>query len=126
MYYCFTPDNLVTKYGLVPQDLYPDSWNAMSSGTLNYIVVSKLREYALKLRKLASATATTSATLSATKQRMMREIHLILTLTLGPPPSSTQKFGALWIFLPHPPFLPFGPKYRPTAALILHSIRSMA
>ncbi|KAK8040546.1 bleomycin hydrolase [Apiospora marii] len=88
--------NLVTKYGLVPQALYPDSWNAMSSGTLNYIVVSKLREYALKLRKLASASTATSATLSATKQKMMREIHLILTLTLGPPPSSTEKFD--WTF----------------------------
>ncbi|KAK8024138.1 bleomycin hydrolase [Apiospora rasikravindrae] len=88
--------NLVTKYGLVPQALYPDSWNAMSSSTLNYIVVSKLREYALKLRKLANASATTAATLSATKQKMMREIHLILTLTLGPPPSSTEKFD--WTF----------------------------
>ncbi|KAK8102766.1 peptidase C1-like family protein [Apiospora sp. TS-2023a] len=88
--------NLVTKYGLVPQALYPDSWNAMSSGTLNYIVVSKLREYALKLRKLANASTTTSATLSATKQKMMREIHVILTLTLGPPPSSTEKFD--WTF----------------------------
>ncbi|KAK8877286.1 Bleomycin hydrolase [Apiospora arundinis] len=88
--------NLVNKYGLVPQALYPDSWNAMSSSTLNYIVVSKLREYALTLRKLANASATTSATLSATKKKMMREIHLILTLTLGPPPSSTEKFD--WTF----------------------------
>lgn len=92
----------------------------MSSGTLNYIVVSKLREYALKLRKLANASATTSATLSATKQKMMREIHLILTLTLGPLPSSTEKFGTLWISFFHPPFLPLRPKYWPTAALILH------
>ncbi|KAK8073756.1 bleomycin hydrolase [Apiospora phragmitis] len=64
-------NNLVDKYGLVPQALYPDSWNAMSSSTLNYIVVSKLREYALKLRKMANASATTSTTLTATKQKMM-------------------------------------------------------
>ncbi|KAI1779346.1 peptidase C1-like family-domain-containing protein [Hypoxylon cercidicola] len=34
--------NLVDKYGLVPQTLYPDSWNAKSSGTINSIVVAKL------------------------------------------------------------------------------------
>lgn len=89
--------NLVTKYGLVPQVLYPDSWNAMSSGTVNSIVVSKLREYALTLRKMLKSSATTAATLAATKQKMMREIHLVLTLTLGPPPSSTEKFE--WTFL---------------------------
>lgn len=85
--------NLVNKYGLVPQVLYPDSWNAMSSATLNSIVVSKLREYALTLRKLLRSSTTTAASLAATKQKMMREIHLILTLTLGPPPSATEKFG---------------------------------
>ncbi|KAH9895443.1 peptidase C1-like family protein [Xylariomycetidae sp. FL2044] len=89
--------NLVEKYGLVPQSLYPDSWNAMASSTLNYIVVGKLREYALVLRKMLRSSATTAATLKATKDRMMREIHLVLTLTLGPPPSSTDKFE--WNFL---------------------------
>lgn len=85
--------NLVNKYGLVPQVLYPDSWNAMSSATLNSIVVSKLREYALTLRKMLRSSATTAATLEAAKHKMMREVHLILTLTLGPPPSATEKFG---------------------------------
>lgn len=65
----------------------------MSSATLNAIVVSKLREYALTLRKMLRSSATTAATLEATKHKMMREIHLILTLTLGPPPSATEKFG---------------------------------
>ncbi|KAH8662007.1 peptidase C1-like family protein [Xylariales sp. PMI_506] len=84
--------NLIEKYGLVPQVLYPDSWNAMNSGTLNSIVVTKLREYAITLRKMLKSSATTAASLSATKQKMVREIHLILTLTLGPPPSSTDPF----------------------------------
>ncbi|KAI1843657.1 hypothetical protein JX266_010103 [Neoarthrinium moseri] len=89
--------NLVEKYGLVPQALYPDSWNAMNSSKINYIVVAKLREYAIVLRKLLKSASTTAATLSGAKQKMMREIHLILTLTLGPPPSSTEKFN--WNFL---------------------------
>lgn len=89
--------NLVEKYGLVPQALYPDSWNAMNSRSLNHIVVAKLREYALTLRKLIGSSTATAATLSGTKQKMMREIHLILTLTLGPPPSSTDDFE--WTYL---------------------------
>ncbi|KAI2469748.1 peptidase C1B, bleomycin hydrolase [Annulohypoxylon bovei var. microspora] len=84
--------NLVEKYGLVPQALYPDSWNAMSSSTINSIVVAKLREYAVILRTLVNSPSTTAAALSATKDKMMREVHLILTLTLGPPPSSDEEF----------------------------------
>ncbi|KAI1392321.1 peptidase C1B, bleomycin hydrolase [Hypoxylon trugodes] len=89
--------NLVEKYGLLPQTLYPDSWNAMTSSTINYIIIAKLREYAVILRKLANSSATTASSLSATKDKMLREIHLILTLTLGPPPSTTDEFE--WNFL---------------------------
>ena len=46
--------NLVDKYGLVPHDLYPDSWSAAASSTLNYVVVAKLRGYAVKLRALVA------------------------------------------------------------------------
>ncbi|KAK5637007.1 hypothetical protein RRF57_012719 [Xylaria bambusicola] len=93
--------NLVEKYGLVPQVLYPDSWNAMTSSTINYVVVGKLREFTLVLRniiaKKPSSSARTAEILKATKERMMREIHTILTLTLGPPPASDQVFE--WDFL---------------------------
>ncbi|KAI1473832.1 peptidase C1B, bleomycin hydrolase [Daldinia eschscholtzii] len=89
--------NLVEKYGLVPQALYPDSWNAMSSSTINSIVVAKLREYAVILRDLVNSSATTAASLSATKDKMLREVHLILTLTLGPPPSTSEEFE--WNFV---------------------------
>lgn len=88
--------NLVEKYGLVPQSLYPDSWNAMNSRGVNYIVIAKLREYAITLRKLLKTPSTTAATLSVAKEKMLREIHLILTLTLGPPPSAAEKFS--WTF----------------------------
>lgn len=92
--------NLVEKYGLVPQVLYPDSWNAMSSSTVNYVVVGKLREYALVLRNIIKnkqGSGRTVAILKATKERMMREIHAVLTLTLGPPPANDKAFE--WQFL---------------------------
>jgi bleomycin hydrolase len=89
--------NLVQKYGLVPQALYPDSWNAMNSSIVNMIVKNKLREYALTLRKLIREGRAPASTLSATKQKMMQDILHILTLTLGPTPSPHQSFT--WEYL---------------------------
>jgi bleomycin hydrolase len=87
--------NLVKKYGLVPQVLYPDSFNAQSSSAINQLITTKLREDALQLRALA--TSSKSKDIAAVKEKMMREIHLILTLTLGPPPSPTTEFT--WNYL---------------------------
>ncbi|KAI4223490.1 MAG: hypothetical protein L6R40_008496, partial [Gallowayella cf. fulva] len=71
----------------VPQLLYPDSFNASNSRTMSSLLTTKLREYALELRQLASHSANIKQSLGAAKERMMREIHLILTIMLGPPPS---------------------------------------
>lgn len=85
--------NLVEKYGLVPQTLYPDSWNAMNSGILNAVVKTKLREFALRLRAMCqSNSGVSAATVSAAKEKMMKEISLIMTLLLGPPPSPHDAF----------------------------------
>ncbi|KAF2138409.1 uncharacterized protein K452DRAFT_290553 [Aplosporella prunicola CBS 121167] len=85
--------NLVEKYGLVPQALYPDSFNAMNSSLMDRLITTRLREHALKLRKLASnKSPSTMSSLAGAKDKMMREIHLILTLMLGPPPSPTKAF----------------------------------
>ncbi|KAK6224813.1 peptidase C1-like family protein [Colletotrichum tabaci] len=91
--------NLVRKYGLVPQALYPDSWNAMNSGVLNSILKTKLREYALALRaQVRSGSGSGSAhALSSAKDAMMREILSVLTLALGPPPDPRAEFT--WSYL---------------------------
>lgn len=51
------------------------------------LITTKLREDALELRRLASRSSDAKQSLGAVKEKMMREIHLILTLMLGPPPS---------------------------------------
>jgi bleomycin hydrolase len=89
--------NLVEKYGLVPQVLYPDSFNAKSSGIINSIIFTKLREGALKLRAMRERADVTAQTLSNIKARMVKEIFTILTLTLGPPPSVDAEFT--WSFV---------------------------
>jgi bleomycin hydrolase len=85
---------LVEKYGLVPQSLYPDSFNAMNSSAMDRLITTKLREDCLRLRSLSKSASATATELSVAKQHMLREIHLILTLMLGPPPSPSKEF--LW------------------------------
>lgn len=82
--------NLVHKYGLVPQTLYPDSYNAMNSSAMGSIITTKLREDALVLRSMKKSAAQSS--ILATKAKMMQEVHCILTLMLGPPPKPDEKF----------------------------------
>jgi bleomycin hydrolase len=89
--------NLVNKYGLVPQSLYPDSFNAQSSSAINGLITTKLREDALRLRALATEAGKNVKEIQEVKEKMMREVHLILTLTLGPPPSPTTEF--CWCYL---------------------------
>ncbi|KAF2003685.1 peptidase C1B, bleomycin hydrolase [Amniculicola lignicola CBS 123094] len=86
--------NLVNKYGLVPQTLYPDSYNASNSSVMDRLITTKLREDAIRLRSLASGTAAedVKTTINAEKEKMLREIHLILTLMLGPPPAPDKAF----------------------------------
>jgi bleomycin hydrolase len=95
--------NLVEKYGLVPQALYPDSFSARSSSVLNSLIFTKLREFALKLRWLAAEKSScgsieeTVAYMETVKADMVRQIHSILVTTLGPPPAVDAEFT--WEFV---------------------------
>ncbi|KAH9838929.1 Bleomycin hydrolase [Teratosphaeria destructans] len=83
--------NLVSKYGIVPQALYPDSWNAKNSGTMDRLLTTKLREDGLKLRALKNEGAS-DAKIASVKEGFMQDVVRILTLTLGPPPATNKKF----------------------------------
>ncbi|KAL8789804.1 MAG: hypothetical protein Q9195_006638 [Heterodermia aff. obscurata] len=85
--------NLVSKYGILPQSLYPDSWNAQNSrsrGGMDALLTTKLRESALRLRALHSTSR--NSTLLALKEKTMQDIIRILTLCLGPPPAANAPF----------------------------------
>jgi len=89
--------NLVNKYGLVPQSLYPDSYNAKNSSKLASLMTTKLREQALVLRDLARSKIPRAEILLAEKKdKFLQEVHGILTIMLGPPPSPGKKFS--WDF----------------------------
>lgn len=59
---------------------------------MNSLITTKLREDALELRRLSKKSPNTRSSVGAVKEKMMREIHLMLTLMLGPPPSSSKEF----------------------------------
>ncbi len=87
--------NLVSKYGIVPQELYPDTFNAMNSRAMDGLLTTKLREHGITLRK-AVAMRKSKDDLTAQKEIMMQDVVRILTLCLGPPPSADEKFS--WNF----------------------------
>lgn len=85
--------NLVDKYGLVPQTLYPDSWNAKSSSILNTVLKTKLREFALRLRGLLNdGVDHAPGNIQAAKVKYMSEVQKIMTLLLGPTPDPRKEF----------------------------------
>jgi bleomycin hydrolase len=89
--------NLVTKYGLVPQVLFPDGANAKNSRVLNSVVKTRLRECGIVLRDMCKKEGVTAQQLASAKDKMMQEIMLIMTLALGPPPNPTEEFT--WQYL---------------------------
>lgn len=64
----------------------------MNSSAMGSLLTTKLREDALELRRLAAKSVNARSSLGSVKEKMMREIHLILTLMLGPPPNPSKEF----------------------------------
>ncbi|KAJ6789031.1 hypothetical protein PWT90_07830 [Aphanocladium album] len=86
--------NLVEKYGVVPQSLYPDTWSAQNARLMRIMLATKIREFALILRALAK-TGDADA-VSAKKNEQMVQIQDILTTLLGAPPRADAEF--VWQF----------------------------
>ncbi|KAF2726008.1 peptidase C1B, bleomycin hydrolase [Polychaeton citri CBS 116435] len=84
--------NLVEKYGVIPQTLYPDSWNAQNSSTMDRLLTSFLREAGLKLRSLKTSATVSTDDILEEKEKMLQAVIRIATLCLGPPPAADKPF----------------------------------
>ncbi len=84
--------NLVNKYGLVPQSVYPESFQSSHSAKLNAFVIAKLRQYALELRAVKQGKKNAQL-IRSLKTEMVCEVYRFLSIFLGEPP---QKFD--WHF----------------------------
>ncbi len=80
--------DLVSKYGVVPDQVMPETYATAHTGSLNAILNRKLRGDAMELREMHAA-GKPSAELRTAKEAMLKEVYTILALNFGVPP---QKF----------------------------------
>lgn len=79
--------NVVRKYGVLPKDNYPDAAAAANSRFFDKYLTSKLREFAIELRKDAEAGVGLEA-LREKKAAQMEVIYRMLVISLGEPPKT--------------------------------------
>ena len=76
--------NLIMKYGVVPKEVMPETYQSDNTGQMGMILKWKLREYALELRGMKTAKAMEA------KETMLTEIYRILVECLGVPPTEFE------------------------------------
>jgi bleomycin hydrolase len=76
--------NLVMKYGAVPKEAMPETFQSENTRHMRTILSTKLREYALQLRESQPAKA------QQLKTAMLTEIYGILVKCLGVPPTEFE------------------------------------
>lgn len=77
--------NLINKYGIVPQSVFPDNEACLNSSTFNQIFKMKLREDGIKLRRMIASGSPTQSVIKA-KNKMVEEIYRMLSVHMGTPP----------------------------------------
>ncbi len=86
--------NLIDKYGLVPADVMPETYNTNNTSSISNLLALKLREDGLQLREMAAQKGMTPTKLMEKKTEMLGTIYRMLALTMGEPPAQfnwTQK-----------------------------------
>ena len=76
--------DLVQKYGAVPADVMPESYQANNTSKMSGLLRLRLREDALIIRDMAANGAKSKA-IAKTKSEMLNDIYRILALSLGEP-----------------------------------------
>lgn len=77
---------LVAKYGLVPKYAMTDTDSATSSDAMNNHLATVLRRAGLRVR--AAVEAGDDAAVAAARETAMTDVHRVLTIHLGVPPTS--------------------------------------
>ncbi|MGM9663017.1 MAG: aminopeptidase C [Oscillospiraceae bacterium] len=83
----FMACDLIDKYGLVPNELMPDTFAGADSGNLNQCLSFQLRMAAAELRRMHEEGRGEDA-LRARKEAFLQGIYQILRCALGAPPAS--------------------------------------
>ncbi|KAJ2862733.1 bleomycin hydrolase [Coemansia asiatica] len=78
-------EDLDGHYGVVPKEVYPETFHTSSSREMNTLIVSKLREYAKQLRN-AYKDGKHESELCRLKHGMLEKVHHVMVISLGQPP----------------------------------------
>jgi len=99
--------NILEKYGVVPQAVFPESFSSSNSKAMDTLLTTKLREYSLSLRREYAdltaafaergvapdaARAVVLRQLEKSKDEYMKEVYTVLTVALGIPPRASESF----------------------------------
>ncbi len=78
--------DLTAKYGLVPQEVMPETYSSENTSKMSQLLKSKLREYGLELRRMV-ADKKKAKDIQARKTEMLSTVYRMLALTIGEPPT---------------------------------------
>jgi bleomycin hydrolase len=81
--------DLIEKYGIVPKEIMPETNSSENTGSMNNLIMRRLRADALKIRSLARA-GNNIEQLRSEKETMLQEIYRMLVVNLGQPPTEFQ------------------------------------
>lgn len=76
--------NLIVKYGVVPAEAMPETFQSDNTSQMAMLIKLKLREYGLDLRE-ASASGASAKKLQKMKVEQLSEVYRMLALCLGEP-----------------------------------------
>lgn len=76
---------LVKKYGAVPKDVMPETFNSSNSGPMNEVLALRLKVAAVMIR-----TAANDSVIAALRMQTLKDVYRILALNLGVPPGEFQ------------------------------------
>lgn len=79
--------NLITKYGIMPKDVMPETYSSNHTSQISSLIKLKLREDALILRDMAQDKGTTEKMLQDKKMEMLKTIYRMLVTAYGEPPT---------------------------------------
>jgi len=78
--------NLVTKYGVVPKDVMPETYQSQNTRSFVNLINQKLREDGLILRQMV-VDKKNKDQIQKQKVEMLKDVYRILALSLGEPPT---------------------------------------
>lgn len=77
--------DIIGKYGVVPQEVMPETYSSNNTSQMAYLLKLKLREFGLDLREQI-ANGAKPAALEKSKTEMLGTVYRMLVLNLGEPP----------------------------------------